>query len=333
MKRIYYFFCALIMAATTLTSCDKEADNVKMVRVSGTYNGNIEANLYMPEWDAEKMNEILNDDGSPSLASCVVKNGQLEVNFASDDMAHFTMKNLAGMAFKVPFLDYEEDADIVYVRSSFAGGTLNSMFSIVENHYDSATPAGDPMNHKMSKAEFYKLVKMMEYIQDEISFENVRIQPVLMRELGANYCSYDEEQNSFYVRAKLEEMSYVRKTNLTDIANYIETSLLTYFTAEEKAAFQNFKSKIKLTGTISDAEGWCNISYSNYSPYIDLTIDKATGLIDVLSMALYGPYKTDYEGKVVKDKDGNPVKMPTLCLEIEYQGTINNLNSYEKVED
>lgn len=321
------------MAVAVLAGCDKDADNAKMIKVSGGYIGAVEASLCMPDYAVEEVNAILNDNGNTSVAADTVKNTSLQLNFASDNLATFSMTNFKGMKFSVPFLTYDEDEGYIAILHYYTAGSLAKLVYAVTSHYDPNTPDGDPAKNLMSKAELFKFLEIISYLKDEINFENIKIKPVPIMERGTYLSTYDEEQNSFYVKTYLEDFTYERKTNLTDAIEYIDANLKKYLTTEEVAIFDNIKQKLVLKGTVSDATGWCCLSYSNYLPNISLTINKATGILDVLTNLLYGPYKINYDGNVMNDKNGNPVPSQSLILEIDYQGTFENIDSFELIED
>lgn len=311
------------IVAVAFTSCDKDADNVKLVTVSGTYGGDIVAELYMPDYDVEQYYLYLNENGETYIASDTIKGGEVELHFASDDNAHFGFNHLSGINFKVQYAFVSEEDDYALLNPLYEGGSLAKLFYMVKNHY---------LNGNLTKEDFYSFAKNIEYIEDNITIHDFSVQPFKMREKGAMYSTYDFEQNSVYVRTTINPFKFSRKTNISDALQFAEEKLSSHLSSEEKTLLANLKAGTKLEGTISGAGGWTSMGYSNYKPNLDFTIDEAPGLLDVLSKGLFGEYKLDDNGNIQKDSEGNPVPRKSLVLDVFYEGTIANMNSYERVE-
>lgn len=318
MKKFLYSCIAAF--AMLLASCDKDADNVKMVRVSGSYNGVINASLYLPDYDVEEFNIFmyemgLNKDSLGSIASD--KNmAQVVFNFATDDQATINIRNLTGLNFDINYLifNYDEknpENNIYSIHEAYQDGLFAQAIGVV----DKLHKAG-----KVSENDFYTLIAKAECLKDEISFNDIATEPLKMRERGAIYSTYDFEQNSLYEKVRLRSFGFSRKTNITDITTYMQQLVAPYLAdlpTEDVALLQDLLAKTVTEGTISDASGWCCLSYSNYRPWLELTIDNATGMLDVLNMALFGEKK--------KDKQ--------LLLDITYEGNIDTMDSYQKVQE
>lgn len=316
--------CIVALLAVVLSSCDENADNVKMVRRSGFYNGDIYAELYMPDYDMEQYLSLINPDGMPYLCADTVRGGQVEVHFATDDLAFFSLNKVSGMTFKIPFVMIYEDYDVANLMFMYDGGSFAKFFYAIQAHYN---------NGELNKDEFYRFARIMETIEDTISIDGFSVQPFRMREKGSIYSTYDYEQNSVYVRAGINTFNYSRKTNITEALEYVDKHFSTVLNTDDIALINALKAGLKLQGTVSDASGWLSMSYSNYRPFVDITIDSATGILDVLTQATFGKYKLDNDGKPLKDHDGNLVPNKSLQLEIWYSGTIANMDAYQRIEE
>lgn len=326
-------FCIAILTGAVLTSCDENADNTKMVRTSGFYNGDIYAELFMPDYSVEQFNSATNENGMPSICVDTIKNGEVELHFASDDMASFRLNRIPGMNFRIPFLIIDDEYGFAVNISMYDGGAFAKFFNAIKAHY---------LNGEIDKEQFFHFAHIIETLEDTISIDNFSVQPFKMREKGAMYSTYDYEQNSVYVRAEFNSFNYTRKTNVTEALKYVDEHFASVLTSSDKALISALKNGIKSQGTISDASGWISMSYSNYRPYVDLTIEQATGLIDVLTEATFGKYKLNdnydpdrdtEDMMLMRDSDGNPIPNKSLVINVWYMGTIANMNSYERIEE
>lgn len=63
------------------------------------------------------------------------------------------------------------------------------------------------------------------------------------------------------------------------------------------------------------------------------TIDTAPGLLDVMTTALFGDYKHNDNGEILKDAQGKPVPNRSLVINVTYEGNIANMSSFERIED
>lgn len=326
-------FCIAALTAVVFTSCDKNADNVKMVRISGSYNGDIYAELIMPDYNVEQFNSAMNENRMPSICVDTIKGGEVELHFASDDMASFQINKISGIRFSIPFLTVSKVYGYAFVKGMYSGGIFADFFNAINAHYEEG---------KLNSDEFSRFVRIMETLEDTISIDNFSVLPFKMREKGSIYSTYDYEQNSVYVRAEIKPFTFTRKTNVTEALKYVEDHFAAVLTNEDWAIIKKLKEGIKTQGTISDASGWLTMSYSNYRPYVDFTIDTATGLIDVLSEATFGKYKLndDYDPDFdtedmiyMRDADGYLIPNKTLLIDIWYMGTMTNMDSFERIEE
>lgn len=318
------YLAAILGCILTLTSCDKDADNIELIKVSGTYNGNISAQLFMPDYDTETLNSFINANGQPSIAEDTIRGGEVELNFSSDDSATFCLNHISGMKFRINFLILGGEDDPGAVMPTFEGGLLAKYFLGIQRHY---------IDGDIPEAEYFQFAKALEYIEDTISIQNLSVQPFRMIERGATLSTFDFEQNSVYERTRFNDFSYSRKTNLSRALQFAEEKFGSIMTSKEKALSRTLINGIHLSGTITDAEAWTSMIYSNYRPYLEVTIDQATGLLDSLTKALFGDCKLDIYGNPLKDSDGNLVPTRSLIINMLYEGNISNMDSFEQVKE
>ncbi len=324
MKRITSLLSlvAILGYALALTSCDKDANNIQLQKISGTYNGDISAELFMPDYAIETYNTYFNDNGQPSLAADTIKSGEVALTFSSDDTASFSLNHLTGIKFRINFAFVSEEDDIAVVAGNYEGGLLAKYFNGIRNHY---------LGGDISKSDFYHFAKLMKFVEDTISIENFSVQPFRMLERGAVYSTFDYEQNSVYVRTKINQFNYSRKSNLHSAFQFADQKFSSVMSSEEKLLAKALNDGLKQTGTVTDAEAWTSMIYTNYKPYLEVAIDQATGILDTLTKALFGEYKLDDNGNPLIDSQGNPVPVRTLMINLFYEGTIANMNSFERI--
>lgn len=320
MKKSLSILCATLMAL--LSSCDKDATNIKLEKVTGTYNGDILASLYMPDYNVEQSNILLNENSEPSLTDDTIRNGKLELYFSNNDEAHFSMKNLSGVKFRIPYILYHYNKEFpeynyAEIRDIYAEGVLARVYGIVSRIYvNSFVNAKTQADSAAIEERFYKFVELASVLEDTVTFRNIECEPLQMREVGATITSYDYEQNSYYERIRLKPFEFTRKSNISSIIAYIEANYSADLTADDRTFLASCKDKIVSQGTVSDATGWCLLSYSNYSPRLEMTIDNASGILDVLTTALFGQESEQKQ----------------LRFEIDYYGNIDKMDSYELVK-
>lgn len=316
MNKIFYF-CFAIAALLSFSSCDKDADNKNIVKVSGLYTGNVESYLYVPDYFTELENVIYyTTDLTPALAGDVETKAEVNFGFSSEDLAVVSINKLTGIHFEVQILAKDINGEFVtddegrYVpRSNFAQGALAQILEIVKECVS------------VNEYNVFAL-NYMGLLVDDLQFANIKTKPLVMKESGAFFTSYDFEQNSFYERFAMEPFTFERQSSFTETLHQLDLLKAAHPVefAPYESVLNEIASSFKTQGTISDASGWCTLTYANYHPRTVLTFHKATGLIDALSTALFG-----------KNKDGEPDK--ELWLMMYYEGNINDMSSYEQVSD
>lgn len=318
-----YSFCVAMLAMLMITSCDKDADNKKLEKVSGVYNGNITALLYVPDYEVEWENAMTySNENSLAIATDMDTQAEVNFNFATDDRATVAINNLTGIHFEVQFLQKNSNGELTkdpdgayFPRSVYQDGKLAELLRMVRQ---SIVKANDPA----TVTEYNNFALSMQTLIDDLQFENISTLPLVMKETGAVYTSYDFEQNSFYERFTMNPFSFKRTSNLPVIKQKLSELIAAHPAdfAQTAGIIDQIIGSYKTEGTITDCSGWCSVNYANYRPSVTLTIHNATGLIDTMSMALFGM------------NDNGKYNKP-LWLMMNYEGTINSMSSYEIVKD
>lgn len=155
-----------------------------------------------------------------------------------------------------------------------------------------------------------------------------------MVEQGAMLASYDYEQNSYYTQFNLSEFTYQRTAEVLKPFEYMKQLLIDKgIESEEMQRLDaQIHNAVPVSGTVSDGWGWCTIGYSNYQSYIDMHLERATGMLDVLSIALFGMAR-DEEGNVVYDSNGRPKANKPMWFVVWYNGQIEDTGIYKRLSD
>ncbi len=322
-----YTFCVAMLALLLTTSCDKYADNKKLEKVSGVYNGNITALLYVPDYEVEWENFMrYSNENSLAIATDMETTAEVIFNFATDDRASVAINNLTGIHFEVQFLQKDsngsltKDSDGAYFpRSIYQTGKLAELLRTVRESVVKYDANEDAIPATVSEYNAFAL--SMQTLVDDLQFENISTLPLLIKESGAVYTTYDFEQNSFYERFSMNPISFKRESNLSAIKQKLNALIELHPAdfAQSAAVISNILSAYKTEGVITDCSGWCSITYSNYRPSVTFTIHNATGLLDTMTMALFG----------VTDDN---TSLQELWLMMNYEGTIGSMESYEVVK-
>lgn len=313
-----------MMMVAAFTSCDKDASNVKMEKVKGTYTGDIMSVLYIPDHATEMYMYLYEGDTLGCIAGDVYKNGEVDFNFASDDKATFCVNKLDTINFRIRFLKRDYDAKRFEVSDAYQFGALASVFYMVDSLLN---------KNVITQEQYDEFGDMMTAFEDTIEFSKIECAPLQMKESGAIYTTYNFEQNSFIVPVQLNDFTFKRRTNATNFIKYADKHFKSLLAPVHQQLFENIKNGVKLSGTIKGAEGTCAVTYSNYHAMLMLVITKADGIIDVLKNALIGPYKMSAFGYIEGEYDehNNFIPAPSqLWFEVNYEGSLSNISNWQQ---
>ena len=129
MKKTLYTLCCMvaiaIMTATTLTSCDSNASDLKMERITGLYAGTVIVGLYTPDLMVEADNEMVGLNEDLALCSDTIKS-TIKLDFLNDGHVKIGVDELKDIDFGIPFLDEHNN-----VREIFSDGYLAQAYNAV----------------------------------------------------------------------------------------------------------------------------------------------------------------------------------------------------------
>lgn len=153
---------------------------------------------------------------------------------------------------------------------------------------------------------------------DELKAENLSY-----RWTGALLQSWDEEENSAYVPFTLNDFTFSRKSNLINALTEMRKELAAlneagFFTDEEKATLKAL-SEQRDGGTVTQSTGNCVFMYANGQTNVNVRIKSGAGLLDSISLALFG-----------KAEDGTPAK--SVWMVVDFNGSLFDSGDVEVVK-
>ena len=283
MKKYFIQIFACLASISILSSCDFDANKQAYESMIGMYKGDMTMYLYTPDFTVEQSNreQVGHTEGALSSSK---QSGVVGVDVDSDWNESVILTNNDYFVIELPFLDENGD-----VREIFRAGKLAHLYAGLQR----AAADGYVSAEKMAQ-----FVEMVRVIRDEITLPFLFVEPFSTMELGNVLTSYDWEQNSFYKPFTILPTYFTRLSNLAGALQFIrpELELLNekgLIDPESLQTLQAISTQI-VGGVISDGSGYLTTSLGNDRFEMDLHLEKATGLLDVLSTALYG---NDANGK------------------------------------
>jgi hypothetical protein len=155
-----------------------------------------------------------------------------------------------------------------------------------------------------------------------------------MVEQGAMLASYDYEQNSYYTQFNLDKLTYQRTPEVLKPFEYIKQVLLNKGIESEELSRLDAQihNAMPTNGTVTDGWGWCTVAYSNYQAWVDMHLERATGMLDVLSIALFGAAR-DSEGEILYDASGRTKANKPMWFVVMYEGQIEDTGIYKPLTE
>lgn len=311
MKKTIYTIIALLSIMMGITSCDSTADKVKYGTEEAEYPGRFEVSLYAPHLD--KLSD--HEDGLPYyLASDYEVDDTLNAQITSDGWMNIQTANLDNIKLSMRFL--EEDNE---VRQIFIGGFLSNLYYTLWDRAKEKQQQGDPAPMQ----RFLKFQELMRVIKDTVSIEGIKLSPIPYEYKGASLISWDKELNSMYAKFTLaKKPNYKRVSSIFHALREVTEDLQdmmqseAYLTPDEKQALVGIQKQQSFT--IADGSGWATMAYANYHISMDVHLEQATGLLDVLSRALFAP--------ALKDSELTP---RDLWIVIRYSGSYRDFHWVE----
>lgn len=322
MNKIYNICKSLAAVAITtamVCSCDSTANEIKVEAVNGHYNGTVIVGLYVPDLVIEAENTFITDGETIGICADTV-NTTIGMEFYNNNQVKISVDKLSNIEFNIPFLDVEGN-----VRDIYSNGYLAYLYDMTRKLLDRGV---------LTQEEFEQFYEQIDTLHDRMTVSGITTNLMPMVEQGAMLASYDYEQNSYYTQFNLSEFTYQRTAEVLKPFEYMKQLLIDKgIESEEMQRLDaQIHNAVPVSGTVSDGWGWCTIGYSNYQSYVDMHLERATGMLDVLSIALFGMAR-DEEGNVVYDSNGRPKANKPMWFVVWYNGQIEDTGIYKRLSD
>ena len=322
MNKIYNICKSLAAVAITtamVCSCDSTANEIKIEAVNGHYNGTVIVGLYVPDLVIESENTFITDGETIGICADTV-NTTIGMEFYNNNQVKISVDKLSNIEFNIPFLDVEGN-----VRDIYSNGYLAYLYDMTRKLLDSGV---------LTQEEFEQFYEQIDTLHDRMTVSGITTNLMPMVEQGAMLASYDYEQNSYYTQFNLSEFTYQRTAEVLKPFEYMKQLLIDkgIESEEMQRLDEQIHNAVPVSGTVSDGWGWCTIGYSNYQSYVDMHLERATGMLDVLSIALFGMAR-DEEGNVVYDSNGRPKANKPMWFVVWYNGQIEDTGIYKRLSD
>ena len=322
MNKIYNICKSLAAVAITtamVCSCDSTANEIKVEAVNGHYNGTVIVGLYVPDLVIESENTFITDGETIGICADTV-NTTIGMEFYNNNQVKISVDKLSNIEFNIPFLDVEGN-----VRDIYSDGYLAYLYNMTRKLLDSGV---------LTQEEFEQFYEQIDTLHDRMTVSGITTNLMPMVEQGAMLASYDYEQNSYYTQFNLSEFTYQRTAEVLKPFEYMKQLLIDkgIESEEMQRLDEQIHNAVPVSGTVSDGWGWCTIGYSNYQSYVDMHLERATGMLDVLSIALFGMAR-DEEGNVVYDSNGRPKANKPMWFVVWYNGQIEDTGIYKRLSD
>lgn len=322
MNKIYNICKSLAAVAITtamVCSCDSTANEIKVEAVNGHYNGTVIVGLYVPDLVIEAENTFITDGETIGICADTV-NTTIGMEFYNNNQVKISVDKLSNIEFNIPFLDVDGN-----VRDIYSDGYLAYLYNMTRQLLDRGV---------ITQEEFSQFYEQIDTLHDRMTVSDITTNLMPMVEQGAMLASYDYEQNSYYTQFNLSEFTYQRTAEVLKPFEYMKQLLIDkgIESEEMQRLDEQIHNAVPVSGTVKDGWGWCTIGYSNYQSYIDMHLERATGMLDVLSIALFGMAR-DEEGNVVYDSNGRPKANKPMWFVVWYNGQIEDTGIYKRLSD
>ena len=242
------------------------------------------------------------------------------MEFYNNNQVKISVDKLSNIEFNIPFLDVEGN-----VRDIYSDGYLAYLYDMTRKLLDRGV---------ITQEEFSQFYEQIDTLHDRMTVSGITTNLMPMVEQGAMLASYDYEQNSYYTQFNLSEFTYQRTAEVLKPFEYMKQLLIDkgIESEEMQRLDEQIHNAVPTSGTVKDGWGWCTIGYSNYQSVIDMHLERATGMLNVLSIALFGMAR-DEEGNVVYDSNGRPKANKPMWFVVWYNGQIEDTGIYKRLSD
>ena len=297
-SEILKYVSCFALSLMLMTSCDKEADKLKIETETLNYSGTFYMLLCTAEFNSAEDNINIDIDTVP---------GNIKIDISNEGYAVVDFVPGREINLTIPFFYREEDADGDYVEDAEG----NYIYTAIPMDIYEKSPILKLYNAVnedvyVSDDEKVELRKLLCEIKNTITIAPFKTSRIPLIQQGASIVSYDFEQNTFYSSYTLGDVAYSYKSNLVETIKYVKQNLLSKMAADKKATaeaaiqtIENIASSI--TGKMGNAWGRLTVQYMNYYCDYDMRIqseeERPNEMLVNISKLLYG----EENGKPIKD--------------------------------
>ena len=286
-SEILKYVSCFALSLMLMTSCDKEADKLKIETETLNYSGTFYMLLCTAEFNSAEDNINIDIDTVP---------GNIKIDISNEGYAVVDFVPGREINLTIPFLDrVKVGEEIIYTNPMdvYKDSPITKLYNAVDE--DAGVPAADKD----------KLDKMICDIKNTITIAPFKTSRIPLIQQGAAIVSYDFEQNSFYSPYTLGDVAYSYKSNITEVIKYVEENLLSNMTDKKGSATQAINEirtiASSVTGKMSNVWGRLTLQYMNYYCDYDMRIqseeERPNEMLVNISKLLYG----EENGKPIKD--------------------------------
>ena len=279
-----------------MTSCDKEADKLKIETRTLDYSGTFFMYLYSSDMNSEEKYMNIDIDTVP---------GNIKIDVTNEGYAVANFVPGREIRLATPFFervidgdgDYAEDSEGIYIYTTtplevYEKSPILKLYNAVNE------------DTNVTDNEKKDLRKLLCEIKDTITISPFTTSRIPLIQQGASIASYDYEQNSFYSKYTLGDVAYSHKSSLAGVIKYVKQNLLAKMADKKKATAEAAIQKIisinsSATGKMSNVWGRVTLQYmNNYCDYdmrIESEKERPNEMLVNISKILYG-----------EDAEGNP---------------------------
>lgn len=304
-SEILKYVSCFALSLMLMTSCDKEADKLKIETETLNYSGTFYMLLYSTDMNnSEESIFSIDIDTVP---------GNIKIDISNE--GHAVVDFVPGREIKltIPFLDriVDDNGKIIYAvpMQIYESSPITKLYYAI---YEDVNVTDD------EKSTFREMIADIKNTITIAPFKTSRI-PLVQQ--GAAIVSYDVEQNSFFSSYTLGDVEYSYQSNLAEVIKYVRQNLLSKMAADKRTfaneaiqAIENIASSV--TGKMNNAWGRLTMQYMNYYCDYDMRIqsdeERPNEMLVNISRLLYG------------EKNGKPNK--DLWFLIEYTGHMGDSN-------
>ena len=279
-----------------MTSCDKEADKLKIETRTLDYSGTFFMYLYSSDMNSEEKYMNIDIDTVP---------GNIKIDVTNEGYAVANFVPGREIRLATPFFEILKDNDGYNAEDSEGNYIYTTTpMDVYENSPILKLYNAVNEDTNVTDNEKKDLRKLLCEIKDTITISPFTTSRIPLIQQGASIASYDYEQNSFYSKYTLGDVAYSHKSSLAGVIKYVKQNLLAKMAADKKATAEAAIQKIvsinsSATGKMSNVWGRLTLQYmNNYCDYdmrIESEKERPNEMLVNISKILYG-----------EDAEGNP---------------------------